>query len=66
MVRIALKKFTEVLSYVVCTQLRRHVHKQITKRRCGEEKPGCFVFRKPVLFTFGLEITTPYSLGILV
>jgi len=95
-VRIALKKFTEVLSYVGCTQLRRHVHKQITKRRCGEEKftevlyyvvctklrrhvhknitkrrwgeekPGRSVFGKPVLFTLGPGLTTPYSLGILV
>jgi len=39
-VRIALKKLTKVLSNVVCTQLMRHVHKQITKRRDGEEKPG--------------------------
>jgi len=65
-VRITLKKFTEALSYVVCTQLRRHVHKQITRRRCGEEKPGRFVFGKPVLFTLGPGPTTPYSLGILV
>ena len=65
-VRIALKKFTRVLSYVVCTQVRRHVHKQITKRRYGGEKPGRFVFEKPVLFTLGLGLTTPYSLGILV
>jgi len=63
---IALKKFTQVLSYVFCTQVRRHVHKQITKRRYGEQKPGRFVFRKPVLFTPGLELTTPYSLSILV
>jgi len=65
-VRIALKKFTAVLSYVVCTQLRRHVHKQITKRRCGEEKAGRSVFGKPVLFTLGPGLTTAYSLGILV
>jgi len=65
-VRIALKKFTRVLSYVVRTQVRRHVHKKITKRRYGEEKPGRFVFGKPVLFTLGLDLTTPYSLGILV
>jgi len=64
-VRIALKKFTRVLSYVVCTQVRRHVHKQITKRRYGGEKPGRFVFGKPVLFALGLGLTTPYSLGIL-
>jgi len=56
----------KALSYVVCIQLRRHVHKQITKRRCGEEKPGRFVFEKPVLFTLGPGLTTPYSLGILV
>ena len=65
-VHIALKKFTQILSYVVCTQVKRHVHKQITKRRYGEEKPGRFVFGKPVLFTLGLGLTTPYSLGILV
>jgi len=65
-VRIALKKFTQVLSRVVCSQVRRHVHKKITKRRYGVEKPWRFVFRKPVLFTLGLGITTPYSFGILV
>ena len=65
-VRIALKKFTQVLPYVVCTQVRRHVHKLITKRRYGEEKPGRFVFGKSVLFTLGLGLTTPYSLGVLV
>jgi len=65
-VSIALKKFTEALSYVVCTQLSRHVHKQITKRRWGEEKPARFVFGKPVLFTLGPGLTTPYCLGILV
>jgi len=65
-VHIALKKFTQVLSYVVCTQVRRHVHKHITKGRYGEEKPRRFVFGKPVLFTLGLGLTTPYSLAILV
>ena len=65
-VRIALKKFTQVLSYVVCTQVRRHVHKKITIRRYGGEKPGRFVFGKSVLFTLGLGLTTPYSLGIFV
>jgi len=64
--RIALKNFTQVLSYVVCTPVRRHVHKKITKRRYGGEKPGRFVFGKPVLFTLGLGLTTPYSLGVLV
>ena len=63
---IVLKKFTQALSYVVCTQVRRHVHRQITERRYGEEKPGRFVFGKPVLFTLGPGLTTPYSLGILV
>jgi len=65
-VRIALKKFAQVLSYVVCTQIRRHVHKHTTKRRYGGETPGRFVFEKPVLFTLGLGLTTPYSMGILV
>jgi len=58
------KKFTQVLSFVVGTQARRHVHKQITKRRYGEEKPGRFVFGNPVLFTLGLGLTAPYSFGI--
>ena len=31
-----------------------------------EEKPGRFVFGKPVLFTLGQGLTTPYSMGILV
>ncbi len=65
-VRIALKKFTQVLSYVVCAQARRHVHKGITKRIYGEEKPGRFVFGKQVSFTLGLGLTTPYSLCVLV
>ena len=63
---IALKKFTQVLPYVVCTQVRRHVHKRITKRRYGEENPGRFFFGKPVLFTLGLGLTAPYSLSVLV
>jgi len=66
LVRIALKKFTQLLLYIVCTQVRRQVHKQTTKRRYGEEKLGHFVFEKPVLFTLRLGPTTPYSLGILV
>jgi len=44
----------------------RHIHKRITKGRYEEEKPGRFVFGKPVLFTLGLGLTTLYSLGILV
>ena len=61
-----LKKFTQLLSYVVCTQLRRHVHKHITKMRYREEKPRHLVFIKQILFTLGLGLTTPYSLGLLV
>jgi len=63
---IALKKFTRVLSYVVCTQVRTHFHKQITKEIYGEGKSGRFVYGKPVLFTLGLGLTTYYSLGLLV
>jgi len=59
-----MKRFAQVLSDVVCPQVRRHVHKQITKRRYGEEKPGRFVYGKLVLFTLGLGLTTPYPLGI--
>jgi len=64
-VRIAQKKFTPVLLYVDCTQERRNVHKRITKRRYGEEKPARLVFEKPVLLKLGLGLTTPYSLGLL-
>jgi len=42
-VRIALKKFTQVLPYVVCTKVRRHVYKRIKKRRYVEENPWSFV-----------------------
>jgi len=52
-VLISLKRFTQVLPYVVCTQVRRHMHKRITKRRYGEQNPGRFVFGKPILFTLG-------------
>jgi len=65
-VRITLAKLTQVLSYGVFTQVRRHVHKQATRRRYGEENPERFVFRKLVFFTLSLRLTTPYSLGILV
>jgi len=37
------KKFTQTLSYVVCTQARRHVHKRITKGRYGEDKPDVLI-----------------------
>ena len=60
------KKFTQVLSYVVCTKVRSHIHKRITKTTYGEEKPGHFVFGKPVFFTLGLGLTTPYSFGVFV
>jgi len=60
------KRLRQTLSYVVCPQARRHIHKRLTKRRYGEEKSGPFVFGKPVLFTLGLGLTMPYSLGILV
>ena len=65
-ISIRLKKLTQVPPYVVCTQERRQVHKQITKRRYRGEKPGRFVFGKTVLFTLCLGLTTPYSMGILV
>jgi len=65
-VHIALEKLTQVLSYVFCTYLRRHVHKQITKRRYREEKTGRFVFENPVLFTLSLGLTMPYSFDLLV
>jgi len=42
------EKFTQVLSCVVCIVLRRHFHKQITKKKYREEKPEHFVFGKPV------------------
>jgi len=60
-VRITLKKFTQVLSYVAHTQVRRHVHKRIAEKRYGNKSR--FVFGKPVLFILGLGLSTPYSLG---
>jgi len=36
------------------------------KEDTGEEKQVRFVFGKPVLFTVGLGLATPYSFGILV
>jgi len=65
-VQTAMKKFTQVLSYIVCTQLRRQFHQQITKRRYRGEKPRRFVFGKPVLLTLGLGLTTPYCLSLFV
>ena len=55
-----------IISYGLCPQVRRRVHKQITKRRYGAEKPTRFVFDTPVLFTLGLGQTTRYSLGVLI
>jgi len=43
-----------------------HIHKEFTKGIYGGEKQGRFVLGKPVLFTLGLGLTTPYSLSILV
>ena len=40
------EKFTQVLSCAVCTLQRRHVRKQITKKRYRKEKPRLFFFRK--------------------
>jgi len=37
-----------------------------SQKRYGEEKQGRFIFGKPDLFTLGLGLTMPYSLGILV
>ena len=65
-VRFALEKFTQVLSYVVCTEVSRHFLKQITKKRYGEEKQGQLVFEKLVLFALGLGLTSSYTLGIVV
>ena len=63
---IALKKLTQVISYVACTKVRRLVHKEITKRRYGEEKSARLVFQKPVLFTLGLGLTMSYFFSVLV
>ena len=54
-------------TFICCLhQVRRYVHKRITKSIYGEEKLGRFIFWKPVLFTVGLGLTMPYSLGVLV
>jgi len=36
-VRIPLKKFTQALTYVVCTQARRHVHNESQKEDTGKK-----------------------------
>jgi len=58
------KKFTQVLLYVVFTQLGRHFHKQITKEGRGKKIEDIFFPRKPLLFTLGLGLITPYSTGL--
>jgi len=40
--------------------------KKSQKEYTGEKSQDVFVFGKSVLFTLGLGLTTPYSLGILV
>jgi len=47
--RIAGKKFTQVLSYVVCTRVRRHVHKKNHKKKIRGSKARTFCFRKTSL-----------------
>ena len=44
-VRIALKKFTQVLSYVVCT-LVSHIHKKFKKNKIWRRKVRTFCFQK--------------------
>ena len=65
-IRIALKKFTQVVSYVLWTQVRTHVYKISQKEYTGEITHDVFFFGKPILFTLGSRLTMPYSLGILV
>jgi len=65
-VRIAPKIFTQVLPYVVFSQVRRHIHKRTTTRRYEKENQGRFVFGKPVFFPLGPGHTTPYSLCVFV
>jgi len=58
---------TQVLSYVVCIQSRRHAQKENTEKKYKEESPGRSVFGKtsfPVLFALGLGIITLYSFGV--
>ena len=42
-VRIALEKYTQVLSYVVCTQVRRQVHNHRDKLRRRKARTYCFL-----------------------
>jgi len=52
-VRIALKKFAQVISYVVCTQVRRHVHTEITKWRYGKKSQDV-LFSKNQFFSLSV------------
>ena len=45
-VSIRLKKLTQVPLYVVCTQVRRHVHKKNHKKKIRGRKTGTFCFWK--------------------
>jgi len=49
-VKNCVEKFKLVLSCALCTLRRRHVHKQIIKRRYREEKPEHFFFLKTSFF----------------
>ena len=65
-VRIALKKI--LTSTFTCCLHPGKETRRLTyhKNKIGVEKQGGCVFGKPVLFTLGLGLTTPRSLGILV
>ena len=66
LIRIALKKI-HTSTFICCLHPGKEARPQkITKRRYAEEKPGRSVFGKQVLFSLGLGLTTPYSLGVLV
>jgi len=57
-VPIALKTFTQVLTYVACTQVRRHIYKRITKIKIGGRRASSSCFRKT---SFWSEIFTRRS-----
>ena len=59
-VHIALKKFTQVLPYALFSQVRRHVHKRIPKRKYKLENSGRFLFEKPVFSVWDLLRITPW------
>jgi len=60
------KKSHKYIHVLFAPLLSRHVHKKFTKTRYREEKPWHFIFGKPIFFSLGLSLTTPYSLGLLV